>query len=141
MHNNNVVLFWKFTKSILNTSVIRDKSSTFVRHFFSLKGSNSDDLNNFTVNLALRKPAYEENIYRHANVSAGNAVDGRKSNLKGLGGECSISAEKQRTATWWVNLESIYSIHNIRIYYRTENLAWGTYQYISNIFNIVINLK
>ncbi|XP_065926559.1 uncharacterized protein [Magallana gigas] len=77
------------------------------------------------VNLALRKPAYQENIYRHANVSAGNAVDGRKSNLNGLGGECSISAEKQPTATWWVNLESIYSIHNIRIYYRTENLAWG----------------
>nr|XP_034319395.1 uncharacterized protein LOC105348579 isoform X7 [Crassostrea gigas] len=77
------------------------------------------------VNLALRKPAYQENIYRHANVSAGNAVDGRKSNLNGLGGECSISAEKQRTATWWVNLESIYSIHNIRIYYRTENVAWG----------------
>ncbi|XP_065925748.1 multiple epidermal growth factor-like domains protein 10 isoform X2 [Magallana gigas] len=77
------------------------------------------------VNLALRKPAYQENIYRHANVGAGNAVDGRKSNLNGLGGECSMSAEKQRTATWWVNLESIYSIHNIRIYYRTENLAWG----------------
>nr|XP_034321234.1 multiple epidermal growth factor-like domains protein 10 isoform X2 [Crassostrea gigas] len=79
------------------------------------------------VNLALRKPAYEENIYRHANVSAGNAVDGRKSNLNGLGGECSMSAEKQRTATWWVNLESIYSIHNIRIYHRTENVAWGPF--------------
>ncbi|XP_052696018.1 multiple epidermal growth factor-like domains protein 11 [Crassostrea angulata] len=77
------------------------------------------------VNLALRKPAYEEKIYIHDNVNAGNAVDGNKSNLNGLGGECSISAEKQRTATWWVNLESIYSIHNIRIYYRTENFAWG----------------
>lgn len=104
-------------------------------------GLDSVDLNIFIVNLALRKPAFEDNIYIHANVTAGNAVDGRKSNLNGLGGECSISAEKQRTATWWVNLESIYSIHNIRIYYRTENLAWGTYQYISNIFKIVINLK
>ncbi|XP_065926591.1 uncharacterized protein [Magallana gigas] len=78
------------------------------------------------VNLALHKPAYEENIYSHANVNASNAVDGHKSNLNGLGGECSISAENQRTATWWVNLESIYSIHNIRIYYRTENKAWDS---------------
>ncbi|XP_052696012.1 uncharacterized protein LOC128174514 [Crassostrea angulata] len=77
------------------------------------------------VNLALHKPAYEENIYSHANVNAGNAVDGRKSNLRGSGGECSISNNRKRTATWWVNLESIYSIHNIRIYHRTENLPWG----------------
>ncbi|XP_052693306.1 multiple epidermal growth factor-like domains protein 10 isoform X2 [Crassostrea angulata] len=79
------------------------------------------------VNLALHKPAYQENIYRHANVSAGNAVDGRKSNLHGIGGECSMSANRKRTATWWVNLESIYSIHNIRIYHRTENLPWGPF--------------
>ncbi|XP_065925855.1 protein draper-like isoform X2 [Magallana gigas] len=77
------------------------------------------------VNLALRKPAYQENIYRHANVSAGNAVDGHKSNLRAFGGECSMSKNYERTATWWVNLESIYSIHNIRIYYRTENFPWG----------------
>ncbi|XP_065942716.1 multiple epidermal growth factor-like domains protein 11 [Magallana gigas] len=77
------------------------------------------------VNLALHKPAYEENIYSHANVNAGNAVDGRKSNLRGTGGECSMSKNYERSTTWWVNLESIYSIHNIRIYYRTENLAWG----------------
>ncbi|XP_052692257.1 multiple epidermal growth factor-like domains protein 11 isoform X2 [Crassostrea angulata] len=76
------------------------------------------------VNLALRKPAFEDNIYIHANVTAGNAVDGRKSNLRGTGGECSMSTEKKRTATWWVNLTSTRSIHDIRIYYMTDNVPW-----------------
>ncbi|XP_065926644.1 uncharacterized protein [Magallana gigas] len=76
------------------------------------------------VNLALHKPAFEDNIYIHANVTAGNAVDGRKSNLMGFGGECSMSADRKRTATWWVNLTSTRSIHDIRIYYRTDNVPW-----------------
>lgn len=78
-------------------------------------------------NLALNKPAHEEYPYVHPDTSASNAVDGLKSDLTALGGQCSASASNQRTSTWWVNLTSIRSIHDIRIYYRTGNFAWGMY--------------
>ena len=79
----------------------------------------------FVENIALHKPAKEAFPYVHGNVSAGNAVDGRKTNLSGLGGQCSMSALNKRTATWWVNLGSVLSIHHITIYYRTDNAPWG----------------
>ena len=79
----------------------------------------------FIENIALHKPAEEEFPYNHPNTYASNAVDGRKTDLSGLGGQCSLSAGNQRTATWWVNLGSILSIHHITIYYRTDNVAWG----------------
>ena len=79
----------------------------------------------FVENIALHKPAKEAFPYVHGNVSAGNAVDGRKTNLSGLGGQCSMSALNKHTATWWVNLGSIFSIHHIKIYYRTDNAPWG----------------
>ena len=80
-----------------------------------------------TENIALNKPAYQH--YRYTGVSAAlsqasNAVDGLKSNLSEQGGECVISGRK-KTATWWVNLTDILSIHHLRIYYRTENEPWG----------------
>ena len=52
-------------------------------------------------------------------VDASNAVDGLKSHLSVWGGQCVISGNKMQTATWWVNLTSILSIHYITIYYRT----------------------
>ncbi|XP_078328720.1 receptor-type tyrosine-protein phosphatase T-like isoform X2 [Crassostrea virginica] len=76
-------------------------------------------------NIALNKPAKEEFPYVHPKVSASNAVDGRKTDLRGLGGQCSLSAVNITNATWWVNLTSILSIHHIKIYYRTDNVAWG----------------
>ena len=79
----------------------------------------------FVENIALGKPAQEEFPYNHRNSSAGNAVDGKKTDLSGLGGQCSLSADNQRTATWWVNLGSVLSIHHITIYYRTDNVEWG----------------
>ena len=79
----------------------------------------------FVENIALHKPAQEAVPYIHPNVSASNAVDGRKTNLRGLEGQCSLSAGNKQTATWWVNLTSILSIHHITIYYRTDNVAWG----------------
>ncbi|XP_062620206.1 cell death abnormality protein 1-like isoform X2 [Saccostrea cucullata] len=54
-----------------------------------------------------------------------NAVDGLKTDLGAWGGQCVISADKQRTAIWWLNLTSVVSIHHILIYYRTENEKWG----------------
>lgn len=81
----------------------------------------------FTENLALNKTAKEEYPYNSNNYGADKAVDGLRSNLKGLGGQCSLSANDQRTSTWWVNLASIRSIHDIWIYYRTDNLKWGMY--------------
>ena len=80
-----------------------------------------------TENIALKKPAYQQNRYTGVSVAlsqASNAVDGLKSNLSEIGGECVISGNK-RTATWWVNLTKILSIHHITIYYRTENEPWG----------------
>lgn len=52
-------------------------------------------------------------------------MDGLKSNLSVWGGECAISENRMRTATWWVNLTRIFSIHHITIYYRTGNQKWG----------------
>ena len=80
------------------------------------------------VNLAFNKPTYQE--YRYMGVSenmtqSSNAVDGLKSNLSVWGEQCVISDVHKRTATWWVNLTKIHSIHQIIIYYRTENGDWG----------------
>ena len=82
----------------------------------------------FSDNIALRKPAYQENRYTglsEALTQASNAVDGLKTNLSVWGGQCVISGNNLKTATWWVNLTSILSIHHIRIYYRTANAPWG----------------
>lgn len=68
------------------------------------------------VNLALKKPTFEEYPFIATNVKTSNAVDGLKFNLIFNGGQCSASRSK-RNATWWVNLTSVYSINNIRIYF------------------------
>ncbi|XP_078327385.1 uncharacterized protein LOC111112168 isoform X1 [Crassostrea virginica] len=80
-------------------------------------------------NIALRKPTYQENPYpglSEALAQASNAVDGLKTNLSVWGGQCVISDVDKKTATWWVNLTSILSIHHMRIYYRIGNAPWGS---------------
>ncbi|XP_062574212.1 uncharacterized protein LOC134236042 isoform X1 [Saccostrea cucullata] len=78
------------------------------------------------VNVALNKPTWQSNPYRRENIfDSSNAVDGRTSDLSGRGGQCTKSASKHNTTTWWVNLTSIYSIHDIWIYYRTNNDEWN----------------
>ncbi|XP_061165618.1 uncharacterized protein LOC133174522 [Saccostrea echinata] len=79
-------------------------------------------------NVALNKPTWQSNQYNvgDSTFDSSNAVDGQKSDLSAWGGHCTVSADYQRTATWWVNLQSIYSIRNIRIYYRTDNAAWDS---------------
>ncbi|XP_061194954.1 multiple epidermal growth factor-like domains protein 10, partial [Saccostrea echinata] len=95
------------------------------------------------VNVALNNPTWQsQQISSSTYYSSSNAVDGLKTNLSPGGGQCAISAG-QRSATWWVNLTSIYSIGEIWIYYRTDNNVWdasnlhtsrflGFYVYISN---------
>lgn len=79
-----------------------------------------------TVNVALNKPAYQKNPLKQ-NYSIGdasNAVDGQKSDLTRNGGQCVVSGASE-TAIWLVNLTSIHSIHNISVYYMTDNKPWG----------------
>uniref|UniRef100_K1QZ68 Multiple epidermal growth factor-like domains 11 n=1 Tax=Magallana gigas TaxID=29159 RepID=K1QZ68_MAGGI len=76
------------------------------------------------VNVALNKPAFLQYPVSHDLYDASNAVDGRKSDLSNWGGQCAVSWPKQ-TATWWVNLTTIHSIHHITIYFRTDNKPWG----------------
>nr|XP_034315952.1 adhesion G protein-coupled receptor E3 isoform X2 [Crassostrea gigas] len=79
------------------------------------------------VNVAINKPAYQQDPWNSSDdrFDASNAVDGRKSDLLGGGGQCAESFNKQ-TATWWVNLTTIHSIHHITIYFRTDNKPWDS---------------
>jgi hypothetical protein len=84
----------------------------------------------YIENIALGKPAWQLNPYDpEGNTGfdgdASNAVDGLKSDLSVFGSQCVISADKQQTATWRVDLQDILSLRHIKIYYRTENTPWG----------------
>lgn len=88
----------------------------------------------FQENVALHKPAYQQHPYISSILSintthARNAVDGLKTDLRGLQGQCSLSGVNVTTALWWVNLTRIFYIHDIKIYYRTENIAWGKFTF------------
>nr|XP_034318692.1 uncharacterized protein LOC117686921 isoform X1 [Crassostrea gigas] len=76
------------------------------------------------VNVAFNKPAYQQHQQKSDTYDASTAVDGRKSDLSGWGGQCAASYGKNN-ATWWVNLTTIHSIHHITIYFRTDNVPWG----------------
>ncbi|XP_052696235.1 multiple epidermal growth factor-like domains protein 11 [Crassostrea angulata] len=82
------------------------------------------------VNVALNKPAYLQYPYRW---DASNAVDGRKSDLSSGGGQCAESMYAQ-TATWWVNLTTIHSIHHITIYFNTDNKPLGPSNWFTKFF-------
>lgn len=85
----------------------------------------------FAVNVALYKPAYQTHpaYPGYDKYDASNAVDGLRSDLRWNGGQC-VKSDGSDTATWWVNLTSIYSIHHITIYYRTEGSTWGILNFI-----------
>ena len=82
----------------------------------------------FIENLALRKSAWQlnpiDNDFKH---SANNAVDGKKSDLSELGGECTASSSSRTTAMWWVDLGTLQSIHHVIIQYSTGNQVWGNF--------------
>lgn len=135
MFNNSIMIKYRlrcffFIFPILYLSI--DTSLLFhltiflmLKYFFSL------------VNIALNKPANLQHplIPDDNTHNASNAVDGRKSNLTWDGGQCSASAARE-TATWWVNLTGIRSIHHITIYYMVGQRPWG----ISTNYQITILL-
>ena len=90
----------------------------------------------FIDNIAFKKPAYQQERYAgiaEKYTGANNAVDGLKSDLNLWAGQCTLSENNRRTASWWVNLESIFSIYYITIYYRTANSPWGMYVHMKQV--------
>lgn len=81
----------------------------------------------FPVNVALNKTAYQQHphITGHHKFDSSNALDGRKFDIRRWGGHCAVSGDKKETATWWVDLTSVHSIHHITIHYMTNNEEWG----------------
>nr|XP_022304108.1 neurogenic locus notch homolog protein 2-like [Crassostrea virginica] len=73
-------------------------------------------------NLALGKPVWEDQHWRGREDWRGNkAVDGRYTDRSAHGGQCVVSDNFARTATWRVDLGGVVSISHIDIYYRTDN--------------------
>ncbi|XP_065935430.1 uncharacterized protein [Magallana gigas] len=88
------------------------------------------------VNVALNKPAYQQHPHKtgQKKFDASNAVDGRKSDLRPWGGQCVVSGDEKKTATWWVDLTRVHSIHHITIHYMTNNKNWGPFNYYAHFF-------
>ncbi|XP_078329051.1 uncharacterized protein LOC144623935 isoform X1 [Crassostrea virginica] len=85
-------------------------------------------------NLALDKSAWQLNpLSDHYKYSANRTVDGRKSDLSELGGECTASSPST-TARWWVDLGTVQSIHHLFILYATGNQVWDKENYYSSYF-------
>jgi hypothetical protein len=78
-------------------------------------------------NIAFLKPAWQLSSYIRGDdrFKASNAVDGLRSDLGAMGGQCAISKNKHLEAIWRVDLEDVRSICHIVIYYRTENSEFG----------------
>ncbi|XP_061165617.1 uncharacterized protein LOC133174521 [Saccostrea echinata] len=92
------------------------------------------------VNLALNKPTWQSNPYQDSKYHSSNAVDGLEPEISTKrGGQCVKSVGGYKNATLWVNLTSVYSIYEIRIYHRTGSMEWGRflgfYVYVSNTTN------
>uniref|UniRef100_A0A8W8NTX1 Multiple epidermal growth factor-like domains 10 n=1 Tax=Magallana gigas TaxID=29159 RepID=A0A8W8NTX1_MAGGI len=92
----------------------------------------------FTVNVAFNKPSYIQYSYPDDDDwDASNAVDGRKSNLSYDGGQCAPAVRTQ-TATWWVNLTTIHSIHHITIYFL---MTYGELDFYTGLSNYLIGFS
>ena len=74
-------------------------------------------------NLAHQKPTWQSStLGAH---SSHRAVDGRKSDFSEAGNQCALSRDYKDTATWFVDLETIQNINQIKIYPRTEGRQWS----------------
>ena len=66
---------------------------------------------------------WEDQPWKGAKKLRGDkAVDGLYDDRSAAGGQCVISDNYARTATWRVDLEGVVSISHIDIYFRTDNL-------------------
>lgn len=83
------------------------------------------------VKIALRKSAWQLHPYEHPYLrdfmNASKAVDGLKTDLSSSGHQCTLSANFKDQALWSVDLGSVFGIHHITIYYRTDIVPWGKY--------------
>lgn len=73
----------------------------------------------------------------HQSMGSDFAVDGRKSNLSGYGGQCAVSPYGHPTSEWRVDLLEILSIVYINVQYRTENVVWGIFFFNMPIKNYI----
>lgn len=94
------------------------------------------DVSQSYENVALNKPAFQLHPYIKLNKTfdANNAVDGLKSDLSWSGGQCAVSALEKEIAAWWVNLGSLYIIHHITVYFRTNNAIWDNSNNVTSSF-------
>lgn len=78
---------------------------------------------NYAENMALNKTTYGDQPWKTTEQGWGadKAVDGRYTDRSAAGGQCVISRNNVRTATWIVDLGAVFSISYIDIYYRTDN--------------------
>ena len=74
-------------------------------------------------NLAYQKPTWQSSTL--GTHSSHLAVDGRKSDFSEAGNQCALSRDYKDTATWFVDLETIQNINQIKIYPRTEGRQWS----------------
>ncbi|XP_061170840.1 multiple epidermal growth factor-like domains protein 10 [Saccostrea echinata] len=74
-------------------------------------------------NLALKRPATQENDWPDQPITwgAAKAVDGKYSDRRAGGNQCTISADEKQAAEWRVDLQRLVSISHINIFYRTDN--------------------
>ena len=78
--------------------------------------------------MALGKRVLENQPWKGAEDWRGDkAVDGLYTNRSAIGGQCVISENMKRSATWRVDLGGVVSISHIDIYYRTDNFPRKIY--------------
>lgn len=81
--------------------------------------------------MALHRPVLEDSPWTGIEDWRGRkAVDGRYNDRSAAGGQCVISENNRKTATWRVDLGDVVSISHIYIYYRTDNFPSAKYVYL-----------